>query len=347
MVGFMNAEAWDITKQTGYVTFFSRTRNKLWTKGETSGNRLAVRDSLHRLRRRHRAGEGGAARRRQRVPHGRPHLLLEARGRSHHPMKLKLGLPKGSLQDATDSALRAGRVQHLRQHALLFPVHRRSRDRVHADPRAGDDALRVRGRARRRTDRPGLGGRAQVRPARAHVRDEPGRPGLLEAELRQGQVGAGRAGRLAIHQAHGLRRRRDRDRAGAGDQALLRQPGREGEARGVLVGRHRGEAAGAGRRDRRGHRDRIHAASQPAAHPGYGDGVEHAAHRQPDGDGRRLEEAEDRQHRAAAQGRHRGAGPRGADAEREAHRPAEGAGAAAGAAASRRSRRSATRNGWP
>ena len=42
MVGFMNQEAWDVTRQTGYVTFFSRTRNTLWTKGETSGNRLRV-----------------------------------------------------------------------------------------------------------------------------------------------------------------------------------------------------------------------------------------------------------------------------------------------------------------
>ena len=42
MVGFMNDEALAITRQTGFVTFFSRTRNTLWTKGETSGNRLAV-----------------------------------------------------------------------------------------------------------------------------------------------------------------------------------------------------------------------------------------------------------------------------------------------------------------
>ena len=46
MVGFMNEEAWNVTRRTGYVTFFSRTRNTLWTKGETSGNTLAVRDIL-------------------------------------------------------------------------------------------------------------------------------------------------------------------------------------------------------------------------------------------------------------------------------------------------------------
>ena len=46
MVGFMNAEAWEKTRVSGYVTFFSRSRNKLWMKGETSGNKLAVRDAF-------------------------------------------------------------------------------------------------------------------------------------------------------------------------------------------------------------------------------------------------------------------------------------------------------------
>ncbi len=42
MVGFMNQEALDRTLATGFATFFSRTRNALWLKGETSGNRLQV-----------------------------------------------------------------------------------------------------------------------------------------------------------------------------------------------------------------------------------------------------------------------------------------------------------------
>jgi phosphoribosyl-AMP cyclohydrolase len=40
MLGFMNREAFERTLEKGYVTFFSRTRNQLWTKGESSGNRL-------------------------------------------------------------------------------------------------------------------------------------------------------------------------------------------------------------------------------------------------------------------------------------------------------------------
>jgi phosphoribosyl-AMP cyclohydrolase len=42
MVGFMNGEALQVTLRTGWVTFYSRTRHTLWTKGETSGNRLEV-----------------------------------------------------------------------------------------------------------------------------------------------------------------------------------------------------------------------------------------------------------------------------------------------------------------
>jgi phosphoribosyl-ATP pyrophosphohydrolase/phosphoribosyl-AMP cyclohydrolase len=46
MVGYMNREAFDKTVETGLVTFYSRTRNTLWTKGESSGNTLTVRDML-------------------------------------------------------------------------------------------------------------------------------------------------------------------------------------------------------------------------------------------------------------------------------------------------------------
>ena len=44
MVGFMNEEAFRQTVETGYATFFSCSRNKLWLKGETSGHRLVVKD---------------------------------------------------------------------------------------------------------------------------------------------------------------------------------------------------------------------------------------------------------------------------------------------------------------
>jgi phosphoribosyl-AMP cyclohydrolase len=46
MVGFMNEQALSETRRTGYATFFSRSRGKLWTKGETSGNRLQVKEIL-------------------------------------------------------------------------------------------------------------------------------------------------------------------------------------------------------------------------------------------------------------------------------------------------------------
>ena len=44
MLGYMNAEAWEKTQAEGKVTFFSRSKNRLWTKGEESGNFLFVKD---------------------------------------------------------------------------------------------------------------------------------------------------------------------------------------------------------------------------------------------------------------------------------------------------------------
>jgi phosphoribosyl-AMP cyclohydrolase len=46
MLGFMNQQALDQTIQSGYVTFFSRSRNQLWVKGESSGHKLRVHDVL-------------------------------------------------------------------------------------------------------------------------------------------------------------------------------------------------------------------------------------------------------------------------------------------------------------
>ena len=98
MVGFMNDEAWAITQRIGYVTFYSRTRNTLWTKGETSGNRLAVRQILVDcdddtvLVKAAREGDGN-------VCHtGAAHVLHQDRDRvdgGGAMSTLKLGIPEG------------------------------------------------------------------------------------------------------------------------------------------------------------------------------------------------------------------------------------------------------------
>jgi phosphoribosyl-AMP cyclohydrolase len=46
MVGFLNEESLCKTMESGFVTFWSRTRRKLWTKGETSGNRLRITEAF-------------------------------------------------------------------------------------------------------------------------------------------------------------------------------------------------------------------------------------------------------------------------------------------------------------
>ena len=80
MVGFMNEEALRLTSETGFATFFSRSRNKLWMKGETSGNRLQVVEMLTDcdddtvLVKVKRLGDGNV------LSHGRAHLLLPRLG---------------------------------------------------------------------------------------------------------------------------------------------------------------------------------------------------------------------------------------------------------------------------
>jgi phosphoribosyl-AMP cyclohydrolase len=44
MLGFMNQEAFNRTVETGFATFYSRSRNKLWMKGESSGHKLVVKE---------------------------------------------------------------------------------------------------------------------------------------------------------------------------------------------------------------------------------------------------------------------------------------------------------------
>ena len=44
MMAFMNREAWELTQQTGIVHYWSRTRGKIWKKGETSGNIQEVKE---------------------------------------------------------------------------------------------------------------------------------------------------------------------------------------------------------------------------------------------------------------------------------------------------------------
>ena len=222
---------------------------------------------------------------------------------------LKLGLPKGSLQDSTVQLFaRAGFTIYVSSRSY-FPIDRRSRNRVHADPRAGDGAVRRRRRARLRPHRTGLDRRAPERPVHAGTARARRRSDLLEAELRQGSVGARRARGFPLQDAAGSRGRHDRHRAGARHQIVFRSTRRERERR-VLVGRDRSEASRSGRRDRRGNGNRIDASREPPAHSRHGDGKQHAVHRQRRRDDRHVEADEDREHLAAAEGRHRSAGAR-------------------------------------
>ncbi len=79
MLGFMNEEAYAETRSTGAVTFFSRSRGKLWRKGEQSGHVLRVREDARGLRPGYDPG-ARRSRRAGRLPRRLPKLLLPATG---------------------------------------------------------------------------------------------------------------------------------------------------------------------------------------------------------------------------------------------------------------------------
>ncbi len=109
MLGFLNQASYEKTQQSGFVTFWSRTRQKLWMKGETSGNRLRIvsastdcdNDTL--LFKVEVEGDGLVCHEGTISCFTRPCFDRGDDRRKRQPVanKLRLGIPKGSLQDAT------------------------------------------------------------------------------------------------------------------------------------------------------------------------------------------------------------------------------------------------------
>ena len=190
MVGFMNDEALAHTRRTGFATFFSRTRNTLWMKGETSGNRLAVTEILVDcdddtvLVKVKRLGDGNVCHTGERTCFFGSWTRYETQAR--HPQRLAAG--------RDGPALRARRLQHLRQLAIVFP----SID----DPDIECMLIRAQEMARYVSDGvldAGLTGQDwiaehELGDGKTGVLDERRRPHLRQAELRQGPLGARGAG---------------------------------------------------------------------------------------------------------------------------------------------------------
>ena len=121
MLGFVNAESLQRTFSSGFVTFYSRTRQKLWMKGETSGNRLRVvsastdcdQDAL--LFRVRVQGDGVVCHEGTRSCFTRD---AATHGGQIMANKIRLGIPKGSLQDATVALFAQSWLEDLCQRPL-------------------------------------------------------------------------------------------------------------------------------------------------------------------------------------------------------------------------------------
>ena len=213
--------------------------------------------------------------------------------------KLKLGIPKGSLQDATIHLFaRAG-----------FNIYATTRSYFPAidDPDIECMLIRAQEMARYVADGvldAGLTGQDWIAEHaagnNAHVAPVP-LADLIYAKQSFGKV----RWVLAVPEESHYQRPQDLEGATIATelvratQAYFARHQVERQRR-VLVGRHRGEAADARRRHRRGHRDRVVAAGQPAADHRHRARIEHAADRQRDRSRGRLEAHQAREHRAAA-----------------------------------------------
>ena len=165
MVGFMNREALERTVAEGYVTFYSRTRNRLWTKGESSGNRLRIIsastdcDSDSLLLQVAVEGSGMVCHLGTRSCFTKPvaHQAANPPPAQGNFDKLRIGIPKGSLQEST--------LQLFARAGLPAYTNGRSYFATTADPEI--DCLLIRaqemaryvehGAHRRRADRAAIG----------------------------------------------------------------------------------------------------------------------------------------------------------------------------------------------
>ena len=128
MLGFLNEVSYAKTLESGFVTFWSRTRQKLWMKGETSGNRLRVMtaatdcDNDALLFRVEVEGDGLVCHEGTVSCFTKPISVTNSAEEQIMANKLKLGIPKGSLQDATIALFERAGWRISREWAQLLPV---------------------------------------------------------------------------------------------------------------------------------------------------------------------------------------------------------------------------------
>ena len=291
MVGFMNQEAFRKTVETGFATFYSRSRQKLWLKGESSGHRLVVKeistdcDRTPCSSRSKRSAPASATTATKAASIRRledeqwivsePQTYDPARRLRRQAVKLKLGIPKGSLENATIDLFRRAGFNITTSSRSYFPAI--------DDPEIECMLIRAQEMARYVEDGildAGLTGRDWIAEERGRCRRRR-RPHLRQAELRQSALGAGRARGLALPHRARPRRQDHRHRTGRHHQTLPRLPRRQSQG-GIQLGRHRSQAARPRRRHRRSHRDRLHPARQQAQNHRYRARIQHPVDRQQD-----------------------------------------------------------------